>query len=228
LDNFDLAFAADTAYYEPGSPMSWFGTTLSSFDGMDSARSLPLTDPSVETNFRMTTSLEGPGVLDFIWRVESEGGDGILWLNVSNNETSFSRLAQITGNSPWTPESIGFGQGTHRVHWHVNKNETSFGQGQVIGYVDQVIWSTATPEPTHTPTVTPTPSISPTTTHSPTPTVVPWDLKPDGKVDLFDLIEFLSQFYGYPPSEGAQSADQGPPEGVDFLDLLLILLHWQG
>jgi glucose/arabinose dehydrogenase len=79
------------------------------------------------------------------------------------------------------------------------------------------------------PTATRTPVNPPSKTQSPTPTSSPqpYDLEPDGSVDAIDLLEFLRQEGGQPPSPGAQDADQGAPTGIDPNDLFVLALHWQ-
>ena len=136
LDNTSLTFTT-------GGAASWFGQTSTSSDGVDAAMSGSIGDGQQTW---LQTTVAGPGVLSFQWKVSCEGdtnNQGWDYLSVSIDGEEKARICGVDGS--WTRLSYSIPSGTHTVRWqYVKDGNTSVGDD--AGYVDQVAW-TPTPSP---------------------------------------------------------------------------------
>jgi hypothetical protein len=107
----------------------WVYQTNDSFDSVDAAASLPIGD---DGQCVMTTTVTGPGTLDFQWMVDSETEADFLSVELDGNEED-----SISGQLGWMPASLAIPPGTHTVTWRYAK-DVSIAVGADRGWVDQV------------------------------------------------------------------------------------------
>lgn len=128
LDCFDLEFHASDGVDAP------YGETFMSADGVDAVQFGPQANNM--TNYVSSTVI-GPGVLSFKWRVSSEGAKDKLWFLIDDGEW----WSYTSGtNSEWRTFSRFIAEGAHNVEWRYTKDGSGFA-GQDCGWVDQVVWT---------------------------------------------------------------------------------------
>ncbi len=91
------------------------------------------------------TTVTGPGILSYRWRVSSEAGYDFL----SFYYDGFPQSGQISGEVGWSQQAWSIPTGTHELRWEYKK-DSSVAQGADRGWLDQV---TFTPTGTLTLTV---------------------------------------------------------------------------
>lgn len=126
-----LAMAVDALQFSPASPdKSWIYQTDETWDGFDAAASGTVGDDE-ESVMRM--EVEGPGILHFQWKVDSEENSDFLTVGIVDGPGGSS----ISGATSWNAGSLAIPAGVHQVAWTYSKD--SFGSaGQDRGWVDQV------------------------------------------------------------------------------------------
>lgn len=126
-----LAVALDqTALtWTTGGGASWAGTFFPSQDGIDAARSGPISDSGESW---LQTTVTGPGTLGFWWRADSEADFDLLQLQVGG-----TTVATISGATGWLYRSVPIPAGTQTVRWRYVK-DASVARGLDRGFVDQV------------------------------------------------------------------------------------------
>lgn len=125
LDAPLLTWSSDT-------PRPWVGQALISHDAEDAARSYPIPDDGYCT---MSTSLTGPGMLSFWWKVSCEENFDFLWLTIDGQTVDL-----VTGEQDWTQVTgVVIPQGTHEVTWIYSK-DFMWSAGHDCGWVDQVVY----------------------------------------------------------------------------------------
>jgi Concanavalin A-like lectin/glucanases superfamily len=108
----------------------WFGETQVSHDGVSAARSGPLDDNQVS---RLKSTITGPAVLSFWWKVSSEEGFDFLRFYVDGNE-----IAVTSGEKEWAQVTgISIPSGAHTITWTYEKDEF-LSSGDDAGWVDQL------------------------------------------------------------------------------------------
>ncbi len=127
------ALETDGLVWESGGDALWFGQTNVMFDAEDAAQSGSILDSQ---QVWMQTSVTGPGLLGFTWKVSSEPGYDYLRCTVEGDE---ARAKGISGESDWTYASVNIGEGTHTVRWTYSK-DSSASSGSDCGWVDQIEW----------------------------------------------------------------------------------------
>ncbi|HKP36126.1 MAG TPA: S8 family serine peptidase [Pyrinomonadaceae bacterium] len=135
------ALDAPNLVWQSGGNRPWFGQTLSSSDGVDAARCGNIDHG--QTSWLQTT-VTGPGVLWFYWRVSSEDTADFLKFLVDGQP-----VYAISGETPWAQEVIGIPAGNHTLRWTYNKDATII-VGEDKGWVDQVLYLRDTGGPTIT------------------------------------------------------------------------------
>jgi hypothetical protein len=107
----------------------WFSEPFVTHDGQFAAQSGPIPDGGQST---LQTSVNGPGLLQFWWKVSSEQYFDLL--EFFDNGTN---VLSISGEVDWTQASIAIGAGVHQLRWVYSKdNEVS--DGADAGWLDQV------------------------------------------------------------------------------------------
>jgi len=119
-----------------GGDAEWFGQTSVFYYGNDAAQSGLITDN--QTSW-LTTTVEGPGTLDFYWKVSSEENFDFLIFYIDNVEQD-----RISGETDWIDKSYEISSGQHELKWVYSKNE-SINSGSDCGWVDYVTFNQSTP-----------------------------------------------------------------------------------
>ncbi len=135
-----LAEAVDATnlVWTTGGSAPWFGESRVTHDGVDAAQSGPITH-SQEAWLEATVS--GPGTLTFWWKVSCEAG--FDWLRFHLDGVL---QGQISGEVNWQAQSFSIAMGIHTLRWRYVK-DVSDSAGQDCGWVDQVIFTSATGGP---------------------------------------------------------------------------------
>ncbi len=124
----DALDATNLTWTVTGTP-PFVGQTAVSHDGVDAARSGAIPDSGTTT---FQTSIKGPGVLTFWWKVSSESGSDKLRFYING-----SQQENISGEVGWTNRTYNIASGSNFVQWQYTKN-SSVSAGQDRGWVDQV------------------------------------------------------------------------------------------
>jgi hypothetical protein len=127
-----LAEALDTpgwVWTTSSSPPLWLGQLVVSHDGVDAARNGVVGDGASSS---MQTTVTGPGIVTFWWRVSSETNNDNLRLYVGSSE-----VARISGEVDWQQRTFSVPSGSQVLKWTYSKN-SSLAAGQDRGWVDQV------------------------------------------------------------------------------------------
>jgi hypothetical protein len=110
---------------------TWFGQSGLSHDNVDAARSGWITH-SQSTS--MSTTVDGPASVSFIWKVSSQLNFDFLRVYVDDLDQG----GAISGDEDWVQRTITIPEGTHTVRWTYSK-DGSVSSGDDAGYVDQVV-----------------------------------------------------------------------------------------
>lgn len=92
---------------------------------------------SIEDNGRsfVETTVEGPGDLEFWWRVSSEDNYDELVFRVDG-----AQVENISGETDWRQVSYEVPVGTHRLRWSYEK-DGSISDNDDAGYLDEISWA---------------------------------------------------------------------------------------
>ena len=109
----------------------WFGETPVSHDGVDAARSAPITQTGASTILKTTVS--GPGTLTFWWKTSAKPPYDGLHFFINGNQQDF-----IGGETDWQQRTFVFSSGAQLqwMFWHDGGSSGS--PGQDCGWLDQV------------------------------------------------------------------------------------------
>jgi len=124
LDTMGTSLAWDTI----GEP-TWFGQTSISHDGVDAAQSGPVGHSAAVT---VLTTVNGPGIISFWWKVSSEADKDFLKFFVNGVQQT-----RISGEVNWELRNYTLPAGVHVLKWTYSKN-VSGSAGLDRGWVDQV------------------------------------------------------------------------------------------
>jgi len=124
LDNHDLT-------WNTGGDALWFGQQVVHYDGVDAAQSAAITHGGVSW---LETSVTGPGILSFRWKVSSE--PSFDFLRFYRNGTL---QTQISGEINWQLRTFNIPAGNHTIRWAYTK-DLSVSEGADMGWVDQVTY----------------------------------------------------------------------------------------
>ncbi len=109
----------------------WVGQSIVTHDGVSAARSGAISDSGTTS---LQTTVNGPGVLGFWWKVSSEPSNDRLRFYLAG-----SSQASISGEVDWTWQTYAIPSGSQNLEWRYTKN-SSISAGQDRGWVDQVIY----------------------------------------------------------------------------------------
>ena len=112
---------------------AWTSQTSTSHDGTDALQSPVLAD-SQFANFE--TTLDGPGMLSFWYKVSSEA-NGDYFRFYLDGTTSTYNLVTASGEVPWTKFEVPVSQGAHRLLWEYRKDAGAV-SGLDAAWVDEV------------------------------------------------------------------------------------------
>ncbi len=121
---------------------SWAGQPAITHDGIDAARSGTVADGQYSS---LLTTITGPGILGFWWKVSSEPSNDRLRFYLDGSEQ-----ARISGEVDWQWQTFTVSAGSHTLEWRYSKN-SSVSAGQDRGWVDQVQFGPAPPALTSQP-----------------------------------------------------------------------------
>jgi hypothetical protein len=110
---------------------NWFPEMVTTHDGTASARS---GDIGHNQSTTLATTVAGPGLLSYWWKVSSEYSDPLIFL-VDGVEQS-----RISGEVGWTNQVLIVTNGTHTLNWRYQKDH-SIASGGDAGWVDQVSYA---------------------------------------------------------------------------------------
>jgi formylglycine-generating enzyme required for sulfatase activity len=119
--------------------LPWTGQATTTHDGVDVAKSGAITDRQTS---EMSTTVTGPGMLSFWWKVSSETTYDFLRFHLDGVE----QTGKISGTVDWTQKSYSLTAGSHTLKWAYTK-DSSASSGDDCGWVDQVAFTPATPAP---------------------------------------------------------------------------------
>jgi subtilisin len=112
-----------------GGHAKWFSQTAVSVNGGDAARSGAVGHNQYS---ELQTTVTGPGVLAFQWKVSSEENHDYLALFMDD-----VLVDRISGEVDWTRRSVSIPSGSHRLAWTYVKDD-SINAGQDAAWLDQV------------------------------------------------------------------------------------------
>jgi len=113
----------------------WVVQTSTTHDGVLAAQSGAITHNQYS---RLQTTVSGPGLLTFWWKVDSEAGYDKLKFYIDGVEQPGS----ISGNTAWAQKSFSISTGTHTLQWSYEKDE-KISVGSDCGWLDEVSWTPA-------------------------------------------------------------------------------------
>ena len=126
LDNSALTFTT-------GGEADWFAQSDENHDGTDAARSGPVV--RLQSTW-METTVSGPGMLSFWWRVSSEADWD--WFSLYVDGELEDRICGTNGD--WELKRVPIvGDGAHTVRWEYAKDHY-VSSGSDCAWVDQVLW----------------------------------------------------------------------------------------
>jgi len=115
---------------------NWSGQSANTHDGVDAAQSAALLD---NQSSLMLTTVNGPGTLNFWWKVSSEPNYDYLKFYLDGMEQV--GVIGISGEVGWNQVTgINIPDGSHEIKWVYSK-DTSGSFGSDAGWVDQVVFS---------------------------------------------------------------------------------------
>ncbi|MEC7903931.1 MAG: trypsin-like serine protease, partial [Verrucomicrobiota bacterium] len=141
IETIPLAEAVDQPdmnFESPQGQPTWSGQSSISHDQVDAAQSPPLDDDAFAS---FATQLQGPGKLEFYWKVSSEDGWDMLECHVDDQ-----LQRQISGEVDWTPVEIFLSEGMHTVNW-VYRKDAYLSEGLDAAWVDQIKYTLGTSGP---------------------------------------------------------------------------------
>ena len=110
----------------------WINDTSTYWYDGDSARSGNISN---NQNTRMQTTVQGPGLLSFHWKVSSESGYDFLRFYIDAEQQD-----RISGEVDWQEKTYSLSSGNHTIKWGYTK-DYSVSRGSDCGWVDKVVIS---------------------------------------------------------------------------------------
>lgn len=130
----NLPDALDNALvWSSGGPAPWYGETSYTHDGTDAATSGGISDNQESW---IETSVAGPGLVGFWWKVSSETNFDYLRYIVDGVTN-----AAISGEVDWVQRTNYLADGPHTLRWSFSKDK-AFAYGLDRGFLDQVSFIT--------------------------------------------------------------------------------------
>jgi hypothetical protein len=133
-----LGLALDAPTYNWVSDPAWFGQVAVSHDGVDAAQSAPIGDGQLSP---LQTTIMGPGLLRFWWKVSSESDADVLSFSVSGSFTN-----RISGEVDWRQETVYLPTSFRIVRWQYSKSGSA-SAGADAAWVDQVTFQSGETKP---------------------------------------------------------------------------------
>jgi hypothetical protein len=127
------ALDATALSWTSGGSQAWRGQVLTTHDGVDAGRS---GIPGGGQSSWVQTTVTGPGIVSFWWKVSSESGHDYLRFAIDGVEQAGS----ISGEVNWQQKELSVAAGTHTLSWTYAK-DFSGASGDDAGWLDQVVYS---------------------------------------------------------------------------------------
>jgi hypothetical protein len=131
------ALDASALTWTTGGSASWVGQTNVTHDGVDAAQSGTITHS--QQSWAQTTVI-GPGVLTFWWKVSSESSYDFLEFYANGALIS----PRISGEVDWQEREVVLGVGPQTLQWRYVK-DSSVSTAQDRGWVDGVVFTVSDP-----------------------------------------------------------------------------------
>lgn len=123
-------------YYDNTSPGNWYGLLTEDGVGGAVARSTTI-DDGQQTDIE--TTVTGPGVLTFMWKVSSQQGSDFLQFTV--NDLPLPEVPDISGvGAGWQPVTVLIGEGENVLRWRYTK-DVAGADGEDTGWLDEVAFT---------------------------------------------------------------------------------------
>jgi M6 family metalloprotease-like protein len=110
----------------------WLGQTFTHYYDGDAAQS---GDISGDQYSRLYTSITGPGLFSFYWKVSSQHDWDFLEFYIDGQKRN-----SISGEVDWQLKTYILESGDHLIEWKYSKN-TAFDDGADCGWVDRIQWT---------------------------------------------------------------------------------------
>jgi M6 family metalloprotease-like protein len=133
VNGVSLATALDATglIWSTGGDAGWEGELVTTHDGADAAQSMTISND--QESWLETTITNGPGQLNFWWKVSSE----FFWDTLEFSIDGVVQGGGISGEVDWEQMNYFIPAGNHLVRWRYSK-DTAVSNGQDRGWVDQV------------------------------------------------------------------------------------------
>lgn len=130
-----VALNAPSLTWTTSGNADWFPEMVTTHDGAAAGHSGDIGNNQSST---LATTVTGPGIISYWWKVSSEYADPLIFL-VDGLEQ-----ARISGEVGWTNLAFNITNGTHTLIWRYQKDYSSAG-GADAGWVDQVSYTRLEP-----------------------------------------------------------------------------------
>ncbi len=141
ITSFESSFPP--ADWTLGGDANWFQDSSTSTQGTYSASNGDINDLQIsyiETDY----TFSGDGLLEFEWKVSSEGTYDFLLFCIDNavncTDAGAGDYARISGETNWVTVSVPITAGTHNLRWAYDK-DFSVSEGSDAGWIDNVRFS---------------------------------------------------------------------------------------
>lgn len=111
--------------------LRWYSQATNTHDGVGAAQSGAISNSQTSV---MQTTVTGPGVVSFWWKVSSESGCDFLKFYIDNVVQS----GAISGEVDWQQKTYTLTTGSHTLKWIYSK-DSSGAQGGDCGWMDQLV-----------------------------------------------------------------------------------------
>ena len=123
VDNTNLSLST-------GGDSTWANDTSTYWYDGDSARSGNISN---NQDTWMQTTVQGPGLLSFYWKVSSESGYDFLRFYIDAEQQD-----RISGEVDWQEKTYSLSSGNHTISW-VYEKDGSVSRGSDCGWVDKIV-----------------------------------------------------------------------------------------
>lgn len=131
----DVLEATNVTWSTSGSA-KWYVQTVETHDGLDAAASGLITNSQLS---RLQTTVTGPKLVSFWWRVSSEANADYLKFSIDDTNNP---VAAISGEVYWERRSFLVTNGSHKLYWDYQTDATNYA-GQNQAWLDEVQVATA-------------------------------------------------------------------------------------
>ncbi|MEA1954128.1 MAG: DUF1566 domain-containing protein, partial [Campylobacterota bacterium] len=133
VQTITIAEAIDnnTLLFSTSGSNDWYGQSSIYYHDNDATQSGNISDNESSS---MQTTVTGPGIMSFFWKVSSEANYDKLNFSLDGNQQ-----AEISGNIDWIEKSVTIPSGEHTLTWEYEK-DSSVSSGTDAGWVDNLVF----------------------------------------------------------------------------------------